>query len=179
MSLTNLLLETLQKDYKFDWNNYEYYVRWSDHIQEDLKRGWSSWNYGEGGFEGTEEELENYLESASDNSPSGISYMDLYPEDVKNVEIIPMNTTFRAEHNTTYIGELYENYWVVIDTINAKNGLSGHLIDEDTKSLSELIQKVAYQGYYDGVGDGQTIDTSRAKVIYSSDEGYHVLEVNR
>lgn len=41
-------------------------ARQSSHIQEDIARNWSSWNFGNDGFEGTEEELNEAIEEAKD-----------------------------------------------------------------------------------------------------------------
>ena len=77
-------------DYKFDNDNYEYYVRYSDHIKEDLKRNWSSWNFGGEGFEGTEEELEEVKQNAIDSNGSAsfyISGFELWGDDIIETDI--------------------------------------------------------------------------------------------
>lgn len=139
-----------------------YYVRFSDHINEDLKRGWSSWNFGEEGFEGTEEELQEALSNITDNSPFWISGFDIYPDAIDEYEI----------------KELYPNYWVVVDNINAQGGISGHELPEGLETIEDALAEIqSKRGMYDGTGEGDTIYVEDAKVIYSQDD-MHIIEVN-
>ena len=138
-----------------------YYVRFSDHINEDLKRGWSSWNFGEEGFEGTEEELQEALSNITDNSPFWISGFDIYPDSINEYEI----------------KELYPNYWVVVDNINAHNGLSAHELPSSIETLEDVLKEVTAKKYkYDGTGEGDSFESDKATVIYSKDD-MHIIEV--
>ena len=138
-----------------------YYVRFSDHIDEDLKRGWSSWNFGEEGFEGTEEELEEALSNITDENPFWISGFDIYPDQIDEFEI----------------KELYSGYWVVVDNFNAQGGLSGHQLPEELETLEDVLNEIkSKKGEYDGTGEGETIYTETAKVLYSEDN-MHIIEV--
>ena len=47
-----------------------YLARKSNHIEEDMKRNWSSWNFGSEGFEGTKQELDNAIQEAIENDSS-------------------------------------------------------------------------------------------------------------
>lgn len=132
-------------------------ARQSDHIEEDIKRNWSSWNFGQEGFEGTREELNEAIDQITDSSPLCISGFELYPDFVNDFEF----------------GELYENYWVVIDRVNASNGISG--IELDAKVLEEAIKESTNRNDY--FGDGISFDTSKAKLVKSIDD-IHIFEVD-
>ncbi len=150
------------KNYKFDNENNEYYVRWSEHIEDDLKRGWSSWNFGEEGFEGTREDLDKYLEEITDDKPFFISGFEVWPHNVDEFEF----------------GELYPGYWVAIDNENAPGGLSAHYLPSDLKDLKGALKEIeTHKGHYDGTGDGEYFYASDASVIYSDENGMNILEV--
>jgi hypothetical protein len=147
--------------YKLDNDNAEYFVRFSDHINEDIKRGWSSWNFGQDGFEGDRNDLKDYLDSATDENPIHISGFEIYPDDVKDYDF----------------GELYPGYWVAKDNVNAENGLSAHSLDGNFNDIKQAIEEVKRKkGRYDGTGEGESFDVSDAKVIYS-DGDMHIVEV--
>lgn len=131
-------------------------ARKSNHIQEDIKRNWSSWNFGQEGFNGTREELEEYLLSSSDERPVWISGFDIYPLQV----------------NEFTFGELSPNYWVAIDTVNARNGLSCAILDSET--LEEAIKESNNDSLY--FGDGDSFDASSATLIYSNGD-IHIFEI--
>jgi hypothetical protein len=131
-------------------------ARKSNHIQEDIKRNWSSWNFGEAGFNGTREELDAYLASATDTSPCFISGFDIYPTDVNGFQF----------------GELYPGYWVAIDRINARHGLS--CIELSASTLEEAIKEAENRTDY--WGEGQSFDAKYAKLVYSKDD-IHVFEI--
>ena len=133
-----------------------YVARKSGHIQEDIKRNWSSWNFGEEGFEGTRSELNEYLASATDESPIWISGFEIYPNQVKSFKF----------------GELYSNYWVAIDTFNAKNGLSA--IELNSSSIEEAIEEANNRSDY--FGDGISFDANEAKLVYSNND-IHIFEL--
>lgn len=137
-------------------------ARYSAHIQSDIQRNWSSWNFGKDGFEGTREEFEAFIASATEEEPICISGFELYAYQVKR----------------TKFGELTPNYWVAIDN---RGGLSCDII-EGAETLEEALQMIeANPGLANGSGDGSFIDCSEAKVLYSEfDEGefgLHILEV--
>lgn len=131
-------------------------ARKSNHIEEDIKRNWSSWNFGEAGFEGTRNELNDYLNSATDENPVFISGFDIYPDNVKEF-------TF---------GELYNNYFVAIDNINTPNGLS--CIELEANTIEGAITEASERSDY--WGDGQSFDARQAKLVYSNDD-IHVFEI--
>jgi len=137
-----------------------YIVRFSDHIQEDIKRNWSSLNFGQEGFEGTEEELEQALESITDESPLWISGIDVY------------------DASSVTIKELYSNYWVLVDQ-NFTDGLACNIL-EDAETLEEAIQEVSASDFDIEYGEGECVDCSDAKVVYSFDwngNQTYILEV--
>lgn len=139
-------------------SNATYIVRISEHIEEDIERNWSSWNYGLEGFEGTEEEFEAYLdECREDGETIFISGFEIFPKDLDSFEF----------------GELYDNYWVAIDYRNGK-GLSCNIIDAD--SDEQAIKTATADNFSVDLGDGDTINCKNAEVIYSEDE-LHVLKI--
>ena len=56
-----------------------YVARKSDYIEEDIKRNWSSWNFGGEGFEGTREELNELLNTVSNDNSVWISVFNVWP----------------------------------------------------------------------------------------------------
>lgn len=131
-------------------------ARKSNHIQEDIKRNWSSWNFGQEGFNGTEEELNIYLESSTDERPVWVSGFDIYPSQIKEFSF----------------GELYPNYWVAIDSINALNGLSCVILDSET--LQDAIEESKKEYLYSG--DGDSFDATKAILVYSNND-IHIFNI--
>lgn len=129
-------------------------VRQSDHIQEDIKRNWSSWNFGQDGFKGTREELDAYLETCDEDSPVCISMFELYPDELKR----------------TKFDELYQNYWVVVDD---RGGLSVNILEQD--NLTDAIEFIQNNKWFCG-GDGNFVDASDAVVVWS-DGNTHILQI--
>lgn len=127
-----------------------YIVRFSNHIQEDIKRNWSSINFGEEGFVGTEEELDARLEELEEDEDAclWISGLELYGRDLR----------------TTTIKELYENYWVVVDN-EFSWGLACNTLEAE--SLEEAIEEVNMDGFDIDYGFGECVDCSNAKVVHS------------
>lgn len=157
-----------------DNENCEYYVRFSDHIEEDMKRGWSSWNFGQDGFEGEKEELidviNNYKESEGEFQISGFNVW------------IDESTDVSSDYESVYVGDytlsqLYPNYWVAVDNVNAENGLSAHVLPDNLFSIEDILKEIKdNNGKYDGTGDGESFSASDATVIYSKDN-MHIIEV--
>ncbi len=133
----------------------KYIARKSNHIEDDIKRNWSSWNFGEEGFKGTYDELENYLKSATEDRPIWISGFDIYPDQIRDFEF----------------GELYPNYWVAIDNVNARGGLSGILLKSN--SLKDAIVEAHRRTDY--FGDGVAFDVNNYILVYSKDN-IHIFE---
>lgn len=140
-----------------------YYIRRSGHIEDDFKRNWSSWNFGGDGFEGTKKEFYDYLASSTDRNPISLSGFDIPPDRIKEYEF----------------GELYPGYWVAIDRINAREGLSAHYFDVEgigAKNIDDILTEVQKKPYrYDGTGEGTSFDARSAKVVYSDDD-LHIIE---
>ena len=129
-------------------------ARQSNHIQEDIKRNWSSWNFGKDGFEGTREELDSYLASATNDEPVYISGFEIYASQIRQFKF----------------GELYANYWVAIDD---RGGLSCNVLDfSDVAAAAEFISE---NPWFCG-GDGNFIDCSNAVIVWSKND-LHILEV--
>ncbi len=78
----------------------QFICRVSSHIQDDLGRSWSSWNYGQDGIFATEDQIESWKNEAIANDDTfGISGFELYGKDILNADI----------------RELYAGYWVLVD----------------------------------------------------------------
>lgn len=130
-------------------------ARQSNHINEDLKRQWSSWNFGQDGFEGTFDELQAYLASADDSFPAQVSMFEIYPGQQSQFEF----------------GELYPNYWVVKDT--RFQGVAVNALP--FSNLQDCINFMNTNPSFCG-GDGDKVDTSSARLVWSSDD-LHILEI--
>lgn len=130
-------------------------ARKSDHIQEDIKRNWSSWNFGQDGFKGTREDLDEYLATATEEETVCISGFEMTTLDLKRTEF----------------GELSENYWVVIDQ-RFMNSIAGTELKAET--IEEAIQEIS--NWVDYTGDGIAFDARKAKLVYSDDD-IHIFEI--
>lgn len=130
-------------------------ARKSNHIEADIKRNWSGWNMGQGGFTGTCEELNEYLATAKDGGSVSISYFEIAEHEVKDYQF----------------GELYDNYWVAIDQrfINSIAGTelqAGNL----TEAIAEALNGADYSG------DGIAFDARKATLVHSEDD-IHIFEI--
>lgn len=133
-------------------------ARYSNHINEDLQRGWSSWNFGEDGIFATEQDMKKYLSEISDESPLPISGFEIYAHNVDDFQI----------------KQLYPGYWVVVDNVNACGMLS--CVELESETLEEAIEEYENKSY---TGDGDCFDAESAELLWSSPCGeYHILEVN-
>jgi len=148
-------------------------VRFSAHIEDDIKRNWSSWNFGQFGFEGSEEELQDAIDAAI---AEGESF------EISGFEFWPDNNLRGDEIKRGIFRELYSGYWVVADLTHYDGiGLSCHILESGTleNALEEISENPAK---YDGTGEGDFIDCRSAKVLYSQksngEYGFHVLEVD-
>lgn len=132
-------------------------ARQSGHIQQDITRNWSSWNFGQDGFEGTYDELQAAISEVNENTCFMISGFEFYGDDAKNADI----------------RELYENYWVVVDNEHSKGkGIFG--IELDAAGLTEAIAEAESRSDY--FGDGVRFDAQDAKLVYSNND-IHIFEV--
>ena len=148
-------------------------VRFSAYIADDIKRNWSSWNFGQFGFEGSEEELQDAIDAAI---AEGESF------EISGFEFWPDNNLVGDEIRRGIFRELYPGYWVVPDLTHADGiGLACHILESETleNALEEISENPAK---YDGTGEGDFVDCAGAKVLYSQksngEYGFHVLEVD-
>jgi|SRR5690606_6568284 len=132
-------------------------ARLSNHIQEDIKRNWSSWNFGQCGFHGTYDELQAAMKEAiEDGSSFMISGFELFGDEIKSADI----------------RELYDGYWVLVDNVNGNGpGIFGTELSAET--IEEAIQESADAHYW---GEGVCFDAREAKLVYSSDD-IHIFEI--
>lgn len=132
-------------------------ARKSENIQEDIKRNWSSWNFGQLGFDGTIQELKAEMEKSLENETSfDISGFELWGDDIIKADI----------------RELYQGYWVLVDNVNSPDGLS--CIDLDATTLEDAIiesKKCQFNG------SGETFDASDANLVYSEND-IHIFEID-
>lgn len=137
-------------------NQIKYLARYSNHINEDLQRGWSSWNYGQDGLNCTEEELQDAINQVLNGELDCIycSGFDLYADDLK----------------TTEFGELYENYWVVKDKHFSSSLAAIVLHSTDLTSAIEEASNAIYSG------DGVRI-TEEYKLVHSINNEIHIFEL--
>lgn len=132
-----------------------YIARQSNHIQDDIQRGWSSWNFGQEGLKCTEEELEAYKAACIEgDKPFYISGFELWGSEIEAADI----------------RELYAGYWVLVD-----DRFSGSIAGTDLKAttLEDAIKEAANAAYW---GDGVRIDTTEATLVWS-DGSIHIFEV--
>lgn len=173
------LFEQYVNSFIFDHQNYEYYLRYSEYIEEDLKRNWSSWNFGMEGFKGDIEDLKKELQRKKESGETFfISGMGLQKEDIDDVKFAHEDVW---GHKDIVIGELYDNYWVLIDTFNTSTGygLAGHLLPDDINSLQEALQIIENSSRYDGTGEGDYFNAYNVNRIVYKDEKkeINILEV--
>mgnify|MGYP007040063912 FL=1 len=144
-------------------------ARQSNHIQEDIARNWSSWNFGQEGFSGSMDELIIGLKKAKDiESSFWISGFDIW------VESVDINYNKRVVYvNDHVIRELYSDYWVSVDDVNARNGLSA--ISLNATSLNDAIDEANNRKDY--WGDGISFDASESVLVYSNDD-IHIFQIN-
>lgn len=135
----------------------KYIARFSEHINEDLNRGWSSWNFGEEGLNATEEQLQQYKEQCIENgNPLHISGFELWGEQIADADI----------------RELYEGYWVLVDNENFGVGISG--IELKSDNLADAIAEAADLDYS---GDGIKFTSEEVELVQSIDGEIHIFRV--
>lgn len=129
-----------------------YIGRKSNHIEADVTRNWSSWNFGQDGFKGSYEQLQSAKQEALESgSCFMISGFQLYGDDIKNADI----------------RELYPNYWVLVDNVNGRTrkGIFGTELSADT--LEDAIAE-SERAFY--CGEGIRFDATDAELVYSNDD---------
>lgn len=132
-----------------------YIARQASNIQADIKRNWSSWNFGQDGLKCDEETLEMWKQDCIKNDkPFTISGFELWGEDIERADI----------------RELYDGYWVLVD-----DRFTGSIAGTELKSetLESAIEELKNSDFS---GDGVRIDTSEAVLVYSEGD-YHIFEI--
>lgn len=153
------------------------YIRVSEHIDADLKRGWSSWNFGLEGFDGSKDDLLTEIRSIAERGGEfWLSGFNIWID-----ESTKLDDSFGVVFVDDYeIRELYENYWVAVDRVNAVNGLSAHELPESLQTIEDVIAEVKNNpAKYDGTGDGESFSAENAKVLHSFEfngKNYHIIE---
>lgn len=146
-------------------DNIMYIVRQSKHIESDLVRNWSSWNYGEEGLNCTEDELEAAVEEILEDESKSlfISGFELGGDNLRRV------------WENDEIRELYPNYWVLYDT--ETSGLCCNYLESD--NLLKAIKEVNDEEFDLDMETKDSIDCSDAKVVWSCpDNFWHILYID-
>jgi hypothetical protein len=131
--------------------------RFSNHIAQDIERGWSSWNFGQEGFKGTKKQLDAARARAVKKGTAFcISMFEFYGSDIMSLDI----------------RELYEGYWVLVDNENGGSGegIFGTILNAST--TEEAIEAAKSADYS---GDGYRFDPSDYELISSIDDEIHVF----
>ncbi len=137
-----------------------FYARFTNHISEDLQRNWSSWNFGEGGFEGTKDALIEAIQAAIENGVEiEISHFSYYPS---RFQVRGAAVVIDAQ---TEIRELYPKYWVVVGT---ENGTGISAIELSSDSLENAIIEAATIGAWSGDGECM-VDATMVAAIHETD----------
>jgi hypothetical protein len=132
-------------------------ARQSNHIQEDIARNWSSWNFGECGFVGTYDELKSSMQEAiADDSTFSISGFELYGNEITKADI----------------RELYSNYWVLVDN---ENGFGAGIFGTELKA-DNIEAAIIESVNVDYSGQGVRFDARYAKLVHSDDD-IHIFEL--
>jgi len=136
----------------------KFIARYSNHIQDDIKRGWSSWNFGQDGLEASEEQIEAWKQEAIDNNePFYISGFELWGDDIENADI----------------RELYPGYWVLVDNENGiGEGIFGAPLSAETiENAIEEAKKADYSG------EGVKFNPSDYELVYSINDEIHIFKL--
>jgi len=135
----------------------KYIARYSEHIDQDIQRNWSSWNFGQEGFEGTEDELETAKDQAIENERSFyISGFDLWGDDIRTADI----------------RELYTGYWVLVDNTNGfGDGIFGTALDSE-----DLEAAIAEARTANFSGEGVRFDSADWELITSINNEIHIFQ---
>lgn len=133
----------------------KYIIRKSAHIQEDIQRNWSSWNFGEEGVKASSEDelitiLEKQIEVYGCAFISGFQLTEL---------------------DDCEFGELYPGYWVMIDD-RFTGGLAG------TELKADNLEDAKAEGLTASTfGDGYSFDAESAIYHGAIAEDLHLFEV--
>jgi hypothetical protein len=134
----------------------KYIARQSENIEKDLARNWSSWNFGQDGIFCTSEELQSAINDCLNNeTPLYISGMELWNDELRSADI----------------RELYEGYFVLVDNVNAKNGLSFVELESDNLHDAKVEAENAYYA-----GDGVCYHANDVKLVWT-DGMINIFEV--
>lgn len=175
-------IESLSKNVLLDHTQHDYHIRFSTFIKEDFKRNWSSWSFGEQGYEGTSDDLlkalNNLKETEGEFDISGFSLWIEPSTKIDSFLATKNDYEKRIYIDNMELGLLYKDYWVMIDTVNAVEGLSSYYLPPtlvDTNAVLSLVKK--NRAKYDGTGDGDSFDAGNAKLIFSKKD-LHILQVD-
>ena len=138
-----------------------YIARQSLHIQSDIQRNWSSWNFGQDGITCTYDELQAGIADALENEqPIYISGFELWGDELRNADI----------------RELYPNYWVLVDNVNGGGAIKGIFgIELNSETLQDAISEAQASEYS---GEGVRFDAQSAKLVWSCPNNeIHIFEV--
>lgn len=132
-----------------------YAARVTAHLEQDLKRGWSSWNYGEDGV--SRKAIDRFL--AADEA------LEEWERDNDTLSISMFEYTaskLRAALENDEVRELYPGYWVAVDESHG-GGLACNIID----AASHDEARAAFATHRMELGEGDFINMDGATVIDS------------
>lgn len=132
---------------------YTYIARVTAHINEDLARNWSAWNFGEGGIKATADKMESMVEAA------------LESDDVLEISYMPlMGSGLRRAWQNGEIRELYSGYWVLEDTENGWcGGIACNILP--VSSEAEAIAYVNAPDFRMEMGAGDFVDCTEGQIV--------------
>lgn len=138
-----------------------YVARKASHIQEDLARNWSSWSFGGDGVKAeTAAEVAEMIENCR-NGSFFISGFEIWiDEEETRIDYDFDEVRFNDRSIKYTLRQLYPSYWVVVDDVNAKDGLSCVFLEAET--LGEAVEE-AKKAFFDG--DGDCFDAKYAKLV--------------
>jgi hypothetical protein len=133
-----------------------YVARKSENIQADLKRGFSSWNFGQEGLHACAEQIEIWKsECIESGMPFSISGFDFYDEsEIRNADI----------------RELYAGYWVLVDD-RFDGSIAGTALK--ASNLEEAKMQIQTACYF---GDGISINIKESTLVYSEGD-LHIFAI--
>lgn len=151
----------------------QYFFRSTQHIEEDMQRNWSSWSFGHGGI--STEKLESYIDKI-ENGEEVYLYISLFEEYIEPGSSVCFDWLDHKKHyfinNNIEIAELYSGYWVLIDNINAKGGLS--VIELNSINFADMINE-SIELSNSALGNGDSISSEDVSIFYKT-ENYSILE---
>ena len=135
----------------------KYIARYSEHIDQDIQRNWSSWNFGQEGLSATEDQIDAWKEEAIEKEqPFYISGFELWGDDIRKADI----------------RELHPGYWVLVDNTNGfGDGIFGTALKAE--NLEDAIEEARTALFS---GEGTRFDAAEWELIKSLNDEIHIFQ---